>query len=210
VLAFAAWHRLYAGEPERADPVIERLITLCTDEQIPVFLAHGLAAAGWARCAKGERDGPEVMSQGLEVFRSTGSRCFLPYWNAFRADALSARGDQVSALAILDESEARMAVTSERWAEPELYRLRGQVLERSGAASPDAEACYRRAIECARERGLGAWELRAATNLAGLLHGQARADEARAVLDRSLKNRHPRFEGRDLQDAHQRLESLPI
>ena len=79
-----------------------------------------------------------------------------------------------------------MEATSERWAEPELHRLRGRVLERSGAARGVIETCYRRAVESARERGMRSWELRAVASLAGSLQSQNCGLEARAELSAAL------------------------
>jgi predicted ATPase len=47
-------------------------------------------------------------------------------------------------------------------------------LSSSGPVEAEAEACFRRAIEVAREQEAKMWELRGATNLAGLWaqHGQ--------------------------------------
>ena len=53
-----------------------------------------------------------------------------------------------------------MNATGERWAEPEIRRLRGQILERRGAPATEVEECYRLAVETARRmgaRGFEAW-----------------------------------------------------
>jgi predicted ATPase len=144
------------------------------------------------------------------MFRSTGSRCFLPYWHSYLADVLSARGDHTSAVDLIDEAQAAMARTSERWAEPELHRRRGQVLERSGAAAALVDDCFRRAIETARERGMRAWELRAAASLASSLSARGRGREARAVLATALDDLKALSGGRDYRGALQQLQSLSV
>ena len=107
--------------------------------------------------------------EALDEFRATGSRCFLAYWDAFQADALSAQGDSTQAFAVLDRAFAQMEATNERWAEPELHRIRGMLLERRGDDPAAVEASYRRALTCATALRAKAWELRAEASLAALL-----------------------------------------
>ncbi len=155
---------------------------------------------------------PPRCKTALDVFRSTGSRCFLPYWDAFHADNLSARGDHAQGMARLDHAFAQMEATHERWAEPELHRIRGLLLERSGESAAAVEACHRRALASARQRGAHAWALRAATNLAACLRAQGRATEARNTLAQALSEVSPLPESADHLDAlHQlqQLQSLP-
>jgi predicted ATPase len=168
-LAFAGWHRHYCGDLPAADELTAELVQLCTDESIPVFLAQGHVLAAWSNCAKGESAGFAALQLALDEFRATGSRCFLAYWDAFHADAISARGDHARAMQHLDRAFAAMEATQERWAEPELHRIRGLVLERRGDDIALVEACHRRAIERARKLGAPGWERRAAASLATLL-----------------------------------------
>jgi len=46
----------------------------------------------------------------------------------------------------------------------------------------EAEACFLKAIEIARQQSAKLWELRAATSLARLWHGQGRRAEAGQLL----------------------------
>lgn len=186
VLAYSGWHRHYCREPADVEAVAAELIELCTVEAIPVFLAHGNVLAAGIRCDQGDAAGPTTMHQALEIFRSTGSRCFLPYWDALHADALSVRGDHVQALALFDAALGVVDATQERWAEPELHRLRGLALERRGDDAVAVETCHRRALETARALGARAWELRAQTSLAACLAAQGRGDEPHAGLGAAL------------------------
>src|SRR5262249_36119399 len=71
--------------------------------------------------------------------------------------------------------------TEERCIEPELHRLRGELL-RLLFQEQDAEACLYRAIAVAREQAAKFWELRAAVSLARLLRDQRKHGEARDLL----------------------------
>jgi len=171
VLAFAGWHHQYCLEVEGAETTTDELISLCTEEQIPVFLAHGLVLAGWSQCERGDPEGPAVLADAIEKFRATGSRCFLPYVYAFRADALAARGERTAAIELIETAQAAMEATGERWAEPELHRLTGRILELGGAVAA-AQASYRRALTVARERGMRTWALRAEASLGASLQAR--------------------------------------
>ena len=67
--------------------------------------------------------------------------------------------------------------------EAELYRLKGELLlMQDDLSAAQAESCFQRAIEVARQQSAKSWELRATTSLARLLTSQGRRDEARAML----------------------------
>jgi predicted negative regulator of RcsB-dependent stress response len=86
--------------------------------------------------------------------------------------------------------------------EPEIHRLRGELLLRQdqsdmrtsqtrllGSTSfrlapkaAEAQSCFQRAIEVPRKRSTKSYELRATISLARLLAKQGRRDEARAML----------------------------
>ncbi len=209
-LTFAGWHRHFGGLLESADAITEELIPLCTAENIPVFLAHGRVLAAWSRCEKGDAEGPAAMQGALDDFRATGSRCFLAHWDAFHAGALSAIGDHTQAAERLEGAFAAMEATHERYAEPELHRLQGIVLERRGADGAAVEACHRRALQAARQRGAKAWELRAVVSLAGCLRAQGLIEDARAELEDVLPSLAQLSEGRDFAEALHQLQSLPV
>jgi class 3 adenylate cyclase len=210
VLAYAGYHQQYRRDLAALDGITAELIPLCMEEQIPVFLANGLMLAGWSQFTKGETDGPAALRQGLEIFRSTGSRCFLPYWLSLLAEILSARGEHAAAVALVEEADADMAATGEHWAEPEILRLHGEVLARSGAAGAAVDDRYRRAIDSARSRGMRSWELRAATSLARSLEGQRRGGEAQVVLSAALDNLKELAAGRDYSDALDQRQALAV
>lgn len=210
VLAYAGYHQQFRRDLAALDGIDAELIPLCTEEQIPVFLANGLMLAGWSQSKQGDGNGPESLRQGIEIFRATGSRCFLPYWHSLLADILSVRGEHEAAMALVAEADAEMAATAEHWAEPEILRLHGEVLARSGAAGAAVDDWYRRAIARARARGMRSWELRAAASLARSLESQRRGAEARALLSAALDDLKELAAGRDYGDALDQRQALAV
>ncbi len=96
-----------------------------------------------------------------------------------------------------------------RWIEPELHRLKGELLlalpETDTAA---AEACFRHAIAVAREQGARMLELRVATSLARLWRDQGRRAEAPDVLAPVLDWFTEGFDTADLKSAKALLDEL--
>ena len=116
--------------------------------------------------------------------RATGSRQTGPYWLALLAEAYAGNGQVDLALLAIAEAVGEMTRTGARFWEPELHRLKGEILlERDGfEATSESEACFLRAIEVARVSTARSWELRAATSLARVWCNQGRQAEGRGLL----------------------------
>jgi predicted ATPase len=103
----------------------------------------------------------------------------------------------------------RVKTTGERLYEAELHRLMGEVLsshpERDLA---EAKACFRRAVEVAKEQGAKSLELRAATSLAGLWAEQGKRAQARDLLAPVYGWFTEGFDTADLKDAKALLDEL--
>ncbi len=182
-LAYAGWLQLYRGDAAAVAAITAQLVPLCTESRIPLFLGNGIMLLGWARCEQGDAGGPAELARGLDLYRATGSRCFLPYRMALLAEALSRRGDHAAATAMIDEALAAMAATGENWSRPELHRLHGSILARAGAAPARVATAYEAARASAHAMGCRDWERRAAAALAA---GAAAAGPAPQPLPHTL------------------------
>ena len=81
------------------------------------------------------------------------------------------------------EMGRQVAIGGERWMDAELHRAEGELWQVEGPAHyPRAEACLLEALAVARAQSSRMLELRAATSLARLWHGQGRNQEALALL----------------------------
>jgi hypothetical protein len=107
----------------------------------------------------------------------------------------------VHGIAILEQNQARFA-------EPELYRLNGELMLLAGKASGEPENSFRRAIEIAREQGAKWYELRATNALARLLMRQNRRNEAHAMLADIYNWFTEGFDTADVKDAKALLDDL--
>ena len=90
---------------------------------------------------------------------------------------------------------------------PELHRIRGEILEKTGDER-SAEAAFRRSIELADQQSALSWRLRASTSLAGLQSRQGRRDEARETLAETYARFSEGFDTADLKAAQHLLTTL--
>ena len=99
----------------------------------------------------------------------------------------------------------------ERCYEAERYRLKGELLlMQDGSSAAQAESCFRRAIEVARQQSAKSWELRATMSLARVLARQKRRDEARLMLAEIYGWFTEGFDTTDLKEAKALLDELAI
>jgi len=157
-LGNAAHHRILCGDLSEAGRILQKTFELCEREAVPALVPGILAA--YLQAARGDPSAPEQFKPATDFSRFVGFRVLLPYLDAIHADALSARGDHAEAEALLAASLEAMNATGERWAEAEIHRLRGRILERRGASAAEVEDSYQRALECARRVGARGWEAR--------------------------------------------------
>jgi TOMM system kinase/cyclase fusion protein len=166
------------------------------DEALVLSEAHGHAfigamasmLKGWALAQEGDlAEGIAQMRHGLAAQLATGAELARPYWLCLIAEAYLKSGAALEGLALLDEAEATVQQTNERYWEAEIHRLRGQLLlAASEPAAPavvrSAEECYRRALDVARRQGARSLELRAAVSLSRLWQAEGREHEAGEFL----------------------------
>jgi predicted ATPase/class 3 adenylate cyclase len=178
----------------RSDAPATRVLV---DEALALSEAHGLVfigamasiLKGWVLAQEGDlAEGIAQMRRGLAAQLATGAELARPYWLCLIAEACLESGAALEGLALLDEAEAAIQQTNERYWEAEIHRLRGQ-LRLATASDPaasavvrSAEKCYRRALDVARRQGARSLELRAAVSLSRLWQAANRHDEARELL----------------------------
>jgi tetratricopeptide (TPR) repeat protein len=161
----------------------------CAEEMLILSKEHDLylgrdanVLLGIALAAGEDGDaGIEHLKRSLEDYRSTGFRVFLSFYLAELSAACLRLGRLDEGRAVLEEALALVRGGSERFWEPELHRLDGELLAASGLLE-EAEAAFRRALETAAGYSARSLELRAATSLARLWQGRDRRDEARRLL----------------------------
>jgi predicted ATPase/class 3 adenylate cyclase len=123
-------------------------------------------------------------------------------------EALSLAGQFDEAIA---EADALLANESDfaRSLHGDVYLLKGEAIcGRDASSSPQAEACFRKAIEITQGQSAKWQELRATTSLARLLAKQGKRDEARSKLAEIYNWFTEGFYTADLKDARALLDDL--
>ena len=165
--------------------------------------AGGLALARKASNAVG------FFTAAIPVWRSTGSRLYLPVWLSLLARAYGELGQFDDALSHIGEAITAVEATKEKWCEADVHRIAGEIAlmspERDAAK---AEACFERALAVARAQQAKSWELRAAISMARLWRDQGKPDEARDLLAPVYGWFTEGFDTLDLKQAKALLDEL--
>jgi predicted ATPase len=118
-------------------------------------------------------------------------------------------GEAEPGLEAVDAGLTAVKETGVRYAEADLYRVRGElILLRDRSHTDEAERCFRKAIEVARSQDAKSYELRATTRLARLLDRRGRREEARGSLAEVYGWFTEGFDTADLKDAKALLDEL--
>jgi hypothetical protein len=177
-----------------------RVVKYC-DEGIVVCLKHDLtlhvaslkAYSFIAQLALGKRQSDlarlrEIAQRPIPEYQLL-STCY----RSTLAEVLGMLGDLETAFTLLAQAKDLMERNDERFVEPDIYRIKGELTIKSiteGAKSrgeiesarSDAEFNFRQAIEVATRSGAKMFELRATVSLARLLLGVGRKAEALDTL----------------------------
>jgi predicted ATPase len=202
-------HR-YRREPEVVRAHAEEAITLSEENGFAVWLPWGRFHHGWALAELGQLEqGLAEMEAGVAGFRRLGGVPSQQYTIALLAQGYARMGRTEEALAMLNNALAQIERTGEKGDEAEMLRLKGELLlMRGGAATAEAEACFRAALAVARAQEARWWELRTAVSLARLLRDTGRRAEARPILAEIYNWFSEGFDLPDLKDAKAVLEQL--
>jgi predicted ATPase/DNA-binding winged helix-turn-helix (wHTH) protein len=188
----------------------EEVLTFCTEQGFTQQLAMGTILQGWGIAAQGQIDkGIAQMHQGLAASQAAGIGLGRAPVLAQMAEAYWHTGQTDEGLRLLAEALAVMDRTGERWWEAEVYRLRGELLlaqESTRQKCVEAEACFRHALEVARQQQAKSLELRAAMSMSRLWQRQGRCAAAYHLLADIYGWFTEGFDTVDLQEAKALLE----
>jgi predicted ATPase len=141
------------------------------------------------------------------MYRATGAVATMPLALMLLVQAYFKLGRLVECQDCLSEAGQLIEATAERYAEAELHRLRGDLLNATGDQAA-AKQSYLQALVVAERQSAKLWELRAATSLARLWRDQRKRTEARDLLAPIYGWFTEGFETPVLQDAKTLLDQL--
>ena len=195
-LMHGAYMRLLRRDTDVVATLSRRLLELSTEYAMPAWKSVALLQLSWSKLRiHGGREALVGIRQGAGEWFTLGSKLTSPHY-AIVAESCLEVGEITEGLAAVSEGFAAIAPTLDRFAEAELWRLKGELIlaqrsrtrsqTRRTVGSNDAEKCLKRALEIARAQGARAFELRALTSLAKLEQRNGVAAEAHEGLSQLL------------------------
>jgi predicted ATPase len=205
VATILAWR----GEAEEALKHADALVALSAKHGFNNWhsfgqINHGLALALLGKANEGIAD----IKAALSSLEATGA--MIPGWaHSSLAAAFLTAGQAAEGSKVVVKALELGRNTGDAEAKPELHRLHGELLLMLDPAQVGAgEACYRLAIDTARQQSAKSAELRATISLARLLTTQNRRDEAHAMLAEIYGWFKEGFDTADLREAKALLDEL--
>jgi adenylate cyclase len=202
--------RQYRREARAAEENAEAAIALSAKYGLSHTLAYATTLRGWAIYRQGlEEEGIEQIQEGLTASRAMWAELHRTHCLCLLAEACIETDRHDEGLRALDEALATVDERENRFYEAETHRLKGELLlKQDNSNVMEAQHCFQRAIEIARNQCAKSWELRATTSLARLLGKQGKLDEARTILAEIYNWFTEGFDTCDLKDATTLLEEL--
>jgi len=210
IRGFATYIYELRGEQERMRATAEARLGLATEAGFFAGNALSEIYLGWADALAGGLDsGISRMKRNMTELRTAGSECICDRCLIFIATALGRLGRFDQALSAINEALQFIERTGQRYYEPELHRLKGELLLAQDKSNPGrAEQCFNTAIKISRGQQAKSWELRATTSLARLLEKQRKRADARAQLSAIYNWFTEGLDTADLKDAKTLLNEL--
>ncbi len=164
-LDYAAMLDVFRQDGRQALARAGEACVVCRKHGFAYYLAWAEMLEGWAKAVEGDTAaGLMQLRHGLDALKATGAELRLPFYYGLLAEVCGMAGQVGEALANIASGFAFQNKNGELWSAPELYRIHGDVLLRSGDATA-AQTSYRRAMESAQKTGAHLFELRAAARL---------------------------------------------
>jgi len=193
------------GDIEKTQNNAELIVELAKNSGLPGYLLWASIFKGWVI-----GQGDEI-SQGIALVEESCEKIGYkdPGYMSMLVELYLKAGRTNEGLKLVKELLDIVETKNKRDYEPELYRLKGELIMGSSANNQsDAEKCFQKAIEISRKQGAKSLELRAVISLSRLNQKQEKTEEARQMLSEIYGWFTEGFETADLKEAKSLLEEL--
>jgi hypothetical protein len=134
-------------------------------------------------------EGLSQIEAGIDAVRKMGTDQSLSHLFGMKADVCLHFNLREEGLQAAEQGLEVVAKTSERYYEPELRRLRGELqLSRRDGSSEAAESDFNESLAMARAQGAKLFELRAAMGLGAIWSLEGRAAEAIDMVEQASRD----------------------
>jgi len=208
-LIFAAWVSDDRRDDTTTSVFSEEIIALSRTYDMPYFLFMGLAFQGHMLAEHGETAaGITQLRASISGYQSIQSYVHLSQCLFMLAQAYMQANQIDLAQATLDEGLSAITHHGDYYCAAEYYRLKGELLDRSGTVPSIVEACFQQAYAIARDQHAKLFELRATVSLSRLWQQQGKHSEAHQILCEIYGWFTEGFDTVDLKEARALLEEL--
>jgi class 3 adenylate cyclase/predicted ATPase len=213
-LMYALFHgslpQMWCGSYATAKANIDELVFLAGDKGTLHWISEGMRVRGYLSALTDNiADAVHLITSGIAAYRSTGAKVFETLYLSNLADDYAALGKFDHALRSIGEAMNAIEMTKERWFEPEVNRIAGEIaLKPSDPHTAKAQTYFERALAIARQQQAKSWELRAAMSLARLWRSQGKMPQARELLAPVYGWFTEGLDTRDLREAKEVLDTL--
>jgi predicted ATPase len=225
--------QLWCGNLDEAERRTEEGVRLAHEHGVAWFIRAGEALQGAILAQRREAEaGFSMLRERILQYRSAEALVLLPLQLAALAEAYRRLGRTSEGLATIAEAVHLTETHASFFWAAEVYRLKGELLLQSSVQSlassvkkngkskvksgklqvssthAEAEACFHKAIEIAKQQEAKSLELRAAMSLSRLWQQQGKKKEARTLLRETYGWFTEGFDTKDLQEAKALLDAL--
>ena len=202
---------LFVGDLEALEQYVSMLLEYSDSHALEFWQAFGRCFQSLLDIKRGRlAEGVATLSRALDEYREIKFGVYYGVFLCEFADALARVRRAEEGRRTVDEALARAERNEERWYQPELLRIKGEILLREGLpnALEEAETCFLKSLEWSRRQQTLAWQLRGATSLARLYLKKGRTPKARKILAPVYSGFNQGLETADLKEARALLNLL--
>jgi predicted ATPase len=208
-LAVLSWVYSTFRNANRTLELADEAIAVSTQYSFELSLAWATVSQGWALAENGQEEGVGKLISGLSAVRATGESVTTIDMLSLLAEIYLRKKRFSEGLAAIEDAQKTAVTQEELFWQAELFRLKGELLlGQSDQSLNEAEQCFCKALEIARNQHAKMLELRAATSLARLWKKLNQLDEAKSILSSVYSSFTEGFGSPDLIEAKTVLEQL--
>jgi len=189
---FAAWFHSVCGHARRTQSCAQTAIAVSTKYGFPFWRAMASNFLGGALTEQGRPlEGLELLLQGIDGIRVTGSEQGTVLWLRLLSRTYGALGRHADALRSIDESIAMSeSLGDKNFDAASIHRVKGELLlarQDRPADVATVEALFARSLDLAQRQGARLAALSAATCLARLWSARGETEPAQRILSEQLE-----------------------
>lgn len=207
-LAVSARMCVRHGDINQARAWAEEALHVSDRYGFPVWGTMARILLAWLNAGLNDTESAaQQMLQILKAYKERGTNVSTAYYMSLLAELYSRQQQFDEALTLIEEA-LDPSYGEDRHAEPEVIRIRGQLLAKRGRSEDItlAEKSLREALALANAQKAGGWILRASVSLAQFLNDQNQQAEAKTILEQGLAGFSAQDAGVDLETARSLLQ----